>query len=119
VSGSFTLVSTGDLAPLYPLSDRKWPTSELWECLRSADLTMVNLESLGTGEALETVVLEVEVEEDHMKEARFLPARMDDNGEPELLYGTDSRAVLRRLVEMSSRLDAPMELLDEKAVIRM
>jgi poly-gamma-glutamate capsule biosynthesis protein CapA/YwtB (metallophosphatase superfamily) len=78
-----------------------------------------NLESLGTGEALETVVLEVEVEEDHMKEARFLPARMDDNGEPELLYGTDSRDVLRRLVELSSRLDAPMELLDDKAVIRM
>ena len=89
------------------------------ELTLAANYPPYNLESLGTGEALETVVLEVEFDEDHMKEARFRPARMDDNGEPELLYGTDSRGVLRRLVELSSRLDAPMELLDDKAVIRM
>jgi poly-gamma-glutamate capsule biosynthesis protein CapA/YwtB (metallophosphatase superfamily) len=78
-----------------------------------------NLESLGTGEALETVVLEIQVEEGRMKEAGFRPARMNDNGEPELLDGADSRAVLRRLAELSSRLDTPMELLNGKAVMRM
>lgn len=78
-----------------------------------------NLESLGTGEALETVVLKIKVEEGNIKEVGFRPARMNENGEPEFLDGADSRAVLRRLAELSSRLDTPMELLDGKAVIRM
>lgn len=78
-----------------------------------------DLESLQTGEALETVVLEIKVEEGRMKEVRFRPARMNDSGEPEFLDGADSQAVLRRLAELSSRLDTSMELLDGKAVIRM
>ena len=92
---------------------------------KDGELTLANsyppydLGSLQTGEALETVVLEIKVEEGRMKEARFRPARMNDSGEPEFLDGADSRAVLRRLAELSSRLDTPMELLDGKAVIRM
>lgn len=78
-----------------------------------------NLESLETGEALETVVLEIRVEEGRMKEARFRPVRMNHNGEPEFLDGTDSRGVLRRLAEQSSRLGTPMELLDDGAVVRL
>jgi len=78
-----------------------------------------NLESLETGEALETMVLEIKVEEGRMKEARFRPARMNDNGEPEFLDGTNSRAVLRRLAERSSRLGTPMELLGDGAVVRL
>jgi hypothetical protein len=44
---------------------------------------------------------------------------MNDNGEPEFLDGADSQAVLRRLAELSSRLDTPIELLNDRAVIRM
>lgn len=78
-----------------------------------------NLESLGTGEALQTVVLEIQVEGGRMKEAGFRPARMNDNGEPEFLRGADSQAVLRRLAELSFRLDTPMELSSDRAVIRI
>jgi poly-gamma-glutamate synthesis protein (capsule biosynthesis protein) len=44
VDGSFTLVSTGDLAPLHPLKDQRRETQEVWDYLRSVDLTMINLE---------------------------------------------------------------------------
>lgn len=92
---------------------------------KDAELTLAGnyppykLESLETGEALDTVVLEIRVEEGRMEEARFRPARMNDSGEPEFLDGAESWGVLRRLAERSSRLGTPMELLEDKAVIRL
>lgn len=44
MDGSFTLVSTGDLAPLHPLTDQRSETHQVWEYLRSVELAMINLE---------------------------------------------------------------------------
>ena len=78
-----------------------------------------NLESLETGEALETVVLEIRGVEGRMEEVRFRPARLNGSGEPEFLDGAESRGVLRRLAERSSPLGTMVKLADDGAVIRL
>jgi poly-gamma-glutamate synthesis protein (capsule biosynthesis protein) len=78
-----------------------------------------DLESLGTGEALETVVLEARVEGGRMGTARFRPARMDENGEPRFLDAAGGRAVLGRLAEQSSALGTSVEVGDGEAVISL
>ncbi len=78
-----------------------------------------NLESLQTGDALETVLLEIRVESGRMERARFRPVRMNSDGEPEFLSLAEARTVLSRLTEQSSSLGVSMELGDGEAVLRL
>lgn len=76
-----------------------------------------DLTSLQTGEALETVLMEIRVERGRMRQARFLPACMDEKGEPEFLSGARARAVLDRLADRSSQLESSVEIRTGEAVI--
>lgn len=78
-----------------------------------------NLESLQTGEALETVLLEIRVESGQMERARFRPVRMNRDGEPEFLGVAEAGTVLSRLTEQSSLLGVSMELGDGEAVLHL
>jgi poly-gamma-glutamate capsule biosynthesis protein CapA/YwtB (metallophosphatase superfamily) len=78
-----------------------------------------NLASLGTGEAMETVLLEVQIEDGRMKEVRFQPLRMNSNGEPEFVDRTEVQPVLRRLAEQSSNLGTSVEVESGAAVMRL
>jgi len=76
-----------------------------------------DLTSLQTGEALETVLMEIRVERGRMRQARFLPACMDEKGEPEFLSGARAWAVLDRLAAQSSQLESSVEIRTGEAVI--
>ncbi len=78
-----------------------------------------NLESLQTGDALETVLLEIRVEGGRMERARFRPVRMNSDGEPEFLGVAEARTVLSRITAQSSRLGVSMELGDSDAVLHL
>ena len=78
-----------------------------------------DLESLQTGEALETVLMEVRVDGGRPRRVRFLPAAMDEHGEPRFLSGRDARAVLHRLAKRSSRLGTPVEVGDDEVVVHL
>lgn len=74
-----------------------------------------DLTSLQTGEAIETVLMEIRIEERRMTQVRFLSARMNDEGEPEFLGGASARAVFDRLALQSSRLGTSVEIGTEEA----
>lgn len=76
-----------------------------------------DLASLQTGEALETVLMEVRVQDGRVRQARFLPACMDEKGEPGFVSGARGLAVLDRLVDQSSRLATSVEIRTGEAVI--
>ncbi len=78
-----------------------------------------NLESLQTGEALETVLLEVRVEGGRMERARFRPVRMNSDGEPQFLDVVEAGTVLSRITAQSSRLGVSIELGDGEAALRL
>ena len=78
-----------------------------------------DLASLQTGEALETVLMEIRVEDGRMSQARFLPVRMDEKGEPEFLSGARARAVIHRLADQSSRLGSSVEVKNGEAVMHL
>lgn len=78
-----------------------------------------NLESLQTGEALETVLLEIRVEGGRMERARFRPVRMNSDGEPRFLDVAEAQTVLRSITAQSSRLGVSMGLGDGEAVLRL
>jgi poly-gamma-glutamate capsule biosynthesis protein CapA/YwtB (metallophosphatase superfamily) len=78
-----------------------------------------NLESLQTGEALETVLLEIRVEGGRMERVRFRPARMNRDGEPEFLGVAEAGTVLSRITAQSSRLGVSIELGDGEAALRL
>lgn len=76
-----------------------------------------DLSSLETGEAREAVLLEASIG-GRLREVRFLPVRMDGEGDPEPLAGPEGSAVLTRLAGMSSRLgDTSVEVRDHEAVV--
>ncbi len=76
-----------------------------------------DLASLQTGEALETVLMEVRVQDGRMRRARFLPACIDEKGEPEFLSGARTQAVLDRLIHQSARLATSVEIRAGEAII--
>lgn len=78
-----------------------------------------DLESLQTGEALETVLMEVRMDGERPRRVRFLPAAMDEHGEPRFLSGGDARAVLDRLAKRSARLGTSVEVGDDEAVVHL
>lgn len=78
-----------------------------------------DLESLQTGEALETVLMEVRVKSGRPRRVRFLPGAMDEHGEPRFLSGGEARAVLNRLEGRSSRLGTSVEIGDGEAMVHL
>lgn len=78
-----------------------------------------DLRSLQTGEALETVLMEVRMDGGRLRRVRFLPVAMDEQGEPGFLSGKDARAVLDRLVEHSLRLGTSVEVEDGEVVVHL
>lgn len=78
-----------------------------------------DLRSLQTGEALETVLMEVQVDGGRPRRVRFLPTAMDEHGEPRFLSGGDARTVLDRLAKRSSRLGTSVEVGDDEVVVHL
>jgi len=76
-----------------------------------------NVASLQTGEARQTVILELEVARNRMASVGFKPVRMNARGEPEFARGAAAEAVLGRLAENSSRMDTKVEIRNHEACV--
>lgn len=69
-----------------------------------------DLASLSTGEALQSTILEVRLEDGHISALNFLPVQLNKDGEPEFLRGMEARVVLERLQTRSSDLTTEIVL---------
>ncbi len=78
-----------------------------------------DLSSLQTGEARQTVILELEVAGNRMRSVSFRPVRMNAQGEPEFARGAEAEAVLGRLAEHSSRMDTKVEVRHHEAYVAL
>lgn len=73
-----------------------------------------NVDSLEQGEAREAVIIETDIEENQIKEARFYPIALNGRGEPEYLPAEAAENVLKRLQKHSYKLGS--EIMIEGAV---
>jgi poly-gamma-glutamate capsule biosynthesis protein CapA/YwtB (metallophosphatase superfamily) len=78
-----------------------------------------DVSSLQTGEARQSVILELEVAGNRMASVRFKPVRMNARGEPEFAKGTEAVAALGRMTEHSSRMNTRVELRNREAYVAL
>jgi poly-gamma-glutamate capsule biosynthesis protein CapA/YwtB (metallophosphatase superfamily) len=78
-----------------------------------------DVSSLQTGEARQSVILELEVAGNRMASVRFKPVRMNARGEPEFAKGSEAVAALGRMTEHSSRMNTRVELRNHEAYVAL
>jgi poly-gamma-glutamate capsule biosynthesis protein CapA/YwtB (metallophosphatase superfamily) len=75
-----------------------------------------SLESLQSGDARDALILDVELGSHGAYDARFLPVRLDESGEPRLLRDAEAQRALARLVAQSAALGTELVVDGDEAV---
>ncbi len=75
-----------------------------------------SLDSLQSGEARDALILDVELDGYGAGDARFLPVRLDQSGEPRLLHDAEAQQALARLAAHSAALGTELVVDGEEAV---
>lgn len=76
-------------------------------------------ESLRTGEGKDTLLLEADIADGQLAEVRFIPAGLDEVGEPYILTGDEAGRVIARLQALSKPLDTVLDFVNGEGVLRM
>jgi hypothetical protein len=74
------------------------------------DFPPYKFDSISKGEARESLIMEIVMEDKKMKEVRFLPIVLNSQGDPEFLNQSSSENVLKRLGQLSKDFQVKIEI---------